>query len=62
MISASVKTLKPGDSVELPFEVIAESTAPTRITASYTVTAGLPDVNFWHGRISAEPLTVQFVN
>jgi hypothetical protein len=57
----SVTTLKPTESLQLPFEIIAGTNTTLNITAHFSSgTNFLPaDLDCWHGEIDAKPFTIK---
>ena len=67
-IPGSFATLRPGDSVDLPFNVWPDPKEPWRVTAHYAVQPSYGDwasqpefqkLDMWRGKIDAEPVTLR---
>jgi ribosomal protein L32 len=67
-IPRSFTTLRPGDSMDLPFNVWPDPNSPVRVKAHYAVQPGYGDwasqpefqkLDMWRGKIDAGPVTLR---
>jgi hypothetical protein len=56
----SVQTLRPGESVEWPFEIIVGTNKILEITAHYDTDFAAKELDLSRGHVDAEPLTIRF--